>query len=80
MIAFVPNEWIVSMDVWVGYSNNAAVLVVQGLSFHTNVNSYGPYGLNSGTKYSESGLALAGFYGSAGVAVDSIGFLWEACD
>ncbi|KAK1578892.1 hypothetical protein Q3G72_033927 [Acer saccharum] len=51
------------------------IFVVESLTFHTNHNNYGPYGLTNGSAFNiplENG-EVVGFFGRSGIYVDALG-------
>ncbi|GAB2213935.1 hypothetical protein Droror1_Dr00018261 [Drosera rotundifolia] len=57
------------------YGTFAGLLVITSLSFTTNLSTYGPFGVNSGTSFSipMEGSAVVGFHGAADHYLDTIG-------
>ncbi|XP_024031907.1 galactose-specific lectin-like [Morus notabilis] len=69
-----PSEYIVEVS---GYTGKVSgYTVVRSLTFKTNKETYGPYGVTSGTHFKlpiQNGL-IVGFKGSVGYWLDYIGF------
>ncbi|KAJ9536359.1 hypothetical protein OSB04_un000451 [Centaurea solstitialis] len=68
-----PNEYLVSISGT--YSKCYSSLRVKSLCFVTNKKRYGPYGSDSGTRFSYDGNGgvIVGFHGRAGAYLDAIG-------
>ncbi|KAG0567096.1 hypothetical protein KC19_7G109700 [Ceratodon purpureus] len=52
------------------------IKIVSSLTFFTNIKKYGPFGVETGTKFaSDIGSRVIGFYGRAGNMLDSLGII-----
>lgn len=50
--------------------------IVSSLTFYTNLKKYGPFGEETGSKFtSNNGLRVIGFHGGAGNMLDSLGVI-----
>ncbi|XP_059638038.1 jacalin-related lectin 3-like [Cornus florida] len=75
-----PTEYLVSISGYLGGYYNNNFLVVRSLTLHTNTRQHGPYGREEGTRFITPliggkifGGKIVGFFGRAGVRLDSIG-------
>ncbi|XP_022137459.1 jacalin-related lectin 3-like [Momordica charantia] len=72
-----PNEYLISIS---GYYGNLhkwriAATVIRSLTLKTNRNTYGPFGMEEGTRFSfpTMGTKIVGFHGRCGWYLDAIG-------
>ena len=80
-VSLMAGEVITVVDIYTGTTNANGVVLVEGLTFRTNLPfQYGPFGLTSGTKTTSYGERLNGIVGRAGNALNQISLIWEASD
>lgn len=57
-------------------TKRTTIEIVSSLTFYTNLKKYGPFGVETGTKFaSDIGSRVIGFYGRAGNMLDSLGII-----
>lgn len=69
-----PSEYLTSIDGTIGVVDRATTLI-KSIRFTTNLNSYGPFGSQTGSNFSMQmkDSVIVGFHGQAGDYLDSIG-------
>lgn len=69
-----PLEYLTSIDGTIGVVDRVTTLI-RSIRFTTNLNSYGPFGSQTGSNFSlqMKGSVIVGFHGQAGDYLDSIG-------
>ena len=76
------GEIVIGVDVHHFRNNNSNNIdVVIAMTFHTNVQTYGPFGDHDASLYTAElrGYNLQGLYGNAQRAIDSIGAVFQLC-
>ncbi len=79
--SFQPHEFLTQVEGYEGIThyelvNHKRVWGVSGITFHTNLKAYGPYGGGEEpnfTHFQSSIGRIVGFFGSSASIVDSIG-------
>eukprot|EP01018_Ginkgo_biloba_P014194 Gb_17748 [translate_table: standard] len=77
-VGFKESEILTGISGYFGYRNgyrDDKHFVIKSLSFHTNLQVYGPYGVEAGTYFESPSSAgkIVGFFGRSGTLLDSIG-------
>ncbi|KAG0567108.1 hypothetical protein M758_7G104200 [Ceratodon purpureus] len=64
------------VEVMIEETKRKIIEIVSSLTFYTNLKKYGPFGVETGTKFtSDIGLRVIGFHGRAGNMLDSLGII-----
>eukprot|EP01018_Ginkgo_biloba_P014192 Gb_17750 [translate_table: standard] len=73
-VQFKEREILTGISGYYGYRDSKH-FVVRSLSFHTNIQVYGPYGVQRGTYFESPSSAgtIVGFFGRSGTLLDAIG-------
>ncbi|XP_042493606.1 jacalin-related lectin 19-like [Macadamia integrifolia] len=70
-----PNEFVTSIHGHYGNMSSGGPVFIRSLTIESNKKTYGPYGVEQGTKFSFQmmGGKIVGFHGKSGIYMDSIG-------
>ncbi|XVF36041.1 hypothetical protein REPUB_Repub19eG0024300 [Reevesia pubescens] len=68
-----PDEFLTSVHGYYGSLNERGQILVRSLTFQSNRNTYGPYGIEQGTSFSMTRGKIVGFHGRCGWYLDAIG-------
>ncbi|XP_031404336.1 jacalin-related lectin 3 isoform X2 [Punica granatum] len=70
-----PTEYLTSIQGYYGSFLNMGAVIVRSLTFHSNMRSYGPFGVEQGSSFalSMTGGKIVGFHGKSGWYLDAIG-------